>query len=96
MKTMVTTTKPTTYRNARRPAARTSVAALASVASVASFLSPALALACPTARAAACGSCGGHSSLGSYLVAVGIGLLAGATSVGLEGRFRGRGNGGDR
>ena len=40
--------------------------------------------ACPAARSA-CGSCTG---LGEYMAAIGVGLLVGIGSVGLEGFFR--------
>lgn len=58
---------------------------LAPVASLAVLLAPAVALACPGA-ASACGS--GCSSFGPYMAALGIGLLAGIGSVGLEGFFK--------
>ena len=52
------------------------------------FLAPTLALACPAARAASCGSCG--SSFSGYLVALGLGLLAGAGTTAFESMLRKR------
>jgi hypothetical protein len=56
------------------------------LASLGAFFAPAIALACPAARDAACSS--GCSGLGSYMAALGVGLLVGIGSVGLEGFFR--------
>jgi hypothetical protein len=60
---------------------KTASAALA----LAVTLVPAVAWACPAA-ANACGACG--SSFGSYLAALGVGLLVGMGSVRFEGLFR--------
>jgi hypothetical protein len=58
------------------------------LASLAAFLAPASqALACPAAREACASGC---SSLGSYMAALGVGLLVGIGSVCLEGVFRRR------
>jgi hypothetical protein len=51
------------------------------------FLAPAYALACPGASDA-CAS--GASGLGGYMAALGVGLLVGIASVGLEGFFKRR------
>jgi hypothetical protein len=52
---------------------------------VTSVLSTA-AWACPAAR----GECGSCTGLGEYMAAIGVGLLLGIGSVGLEGFFRRR------
>ena len=59
---------------------------------LATLLAPAAALACPAARAAnACAPCGGSGNTSAYLLAVGVGLLAGAGSVAVEGALKKRG-----
>jgi hypothetical protein len=52
---------------------------------VVSMLVPAIALACPAARASCCGS-----SLGEYASQFGLGLLAGVGSVAVESALRKR------
>ena len=58
------------------------------LASLYAFLIPAAALACPAAARESCAS--GCSGLGGYMAALGVGLLVGIGSVGLEGFFRRR------
>jgi hypothetical protein len=54
------------------------------VASLVAFLTPAIAMACPSA----CGSHACGSALSGYVTAVGFGLLAGMGSIAVERRFK--------
>ena len=58
------------------------------VASLVAFLTPAIAMACPSAAATACGSHACGSGFGGYLTAVGFGLLAGMGSIAVERRLK--------
>ena len=53
-------------------------------ASLVAFLTPAIAMACPSATATACGSHSCGSGLAGYVTAVGFGLLAGMGSIAVE------------